>query len=146
MSMHMIKGVQVHGNSSRKKKQLTANQLEKLKLEWRQYNKRMRQTNSHSLQFDVFEDYVAYTRGEYKPKAKKTEFVPYETPKSYVRNTEKYPSLKTSDSVPGLCAKKESLQYTGDLIVGIATMHKSNLVPIMRGTEQAKDVAQMRRN
>lgn len=145
MSMHMIKGVQVHGKSSKKKKPLTANQLEKMKVEWRQYNKRMRQSHNHDLQFEAFDDYVSYVRGEYKPKKKK-EFQKYEAPKSNVRDTKEYPSLKTSDSVPGACAKKESLQYTGDLIVGIATMHKSNLVPIMRGTEQAKDVAQMRRN
>lgn len=34
--------------------------------------------------------------------------------------------------------------YTGDKIVGIATMHKSNLVPIF-SDEAAKDVSSMRR-
>ena len=41
--------------------------------------------------------------------------------------------------------RKESPKYTGDLIQGIATMHKSNAVPVMKGTEQAKDIARMRR-
>ena len=35
--------------------------------------------------------------------------------------------------------------YTGLNIIGIATMHKSNLIPIFN-TEQAKEVASMRRN
>jgi len=41
--------------------------------------------------------------------------------------------------------RKESPKYTGDLIQGIATMHKSNAVPVMKGTDQAKDIARMRR-
>jgi len=46
---------------------------------------------------------------------------------------------------PNATAKKESMKYTGDLIQGIATMHKSNAVPVMKGTDQAKDIARMRR-
>jgi hypothetical protein len=38
----------------------------------------------------------------------------------------------------------ETKIYTGDKIIGIATMHKSNLVPIFSDTE-AKAVATMRR-
>ena len=41
----------------------------------------------------------------------------------------------------GKGTKKEAMKYTGDSIVGIATMHKSNAVPVMKGTEQAKDIA-----
>jgi activator of HSP90 ATPase len=144
--MHLIKGVQVHGNSARKKKKpLSANQMKKLEVEWRQYNKRMRQTHCHDMQFQDFNDYVAYTRGEYKPKKKK-EFTDYAPTKSNVRDTKSYPSLKTSDTIPtGSTARKEPQQYTGDLLVGIGVMHKSNLVPIMRGTDEAKDIANMRR-
>lgn len=147
MTMHLIKGVQVHGNSSRKKKKLTENQLKKLQVEWRQYNKDMRRKNMSDLQFQDFNDYVAYTRGEYKPKRKK-EFTDYAPNESFVRNTKNYPSreIKTSDTIPTGTARKESQQYTGDLIVGIGVMHKSNLVPIMRGTNEAKEIAQMRRN
>ena len=146
MSMHMIKGVQVHGKSSKKKKPPTAGQLKQLEVEWRQYNKRMRQTNSHSMQFQAFDDYVAYTRGEYKPKSKKKEFNTYAPTEPFVSNTKSYPSLKTSDTIPGgPTPRKESQQYTGNLIVGIGTMHKSNMVPIMRGTNEAKDIASMRR-
>ena len=41
--------------------------------------------------------------------------------------------------------RKEPMKYTGDLIEGIATMHKRNTVPVMKGTNQAKDIAKMRR-
>lgn len=50
-----------------------------------------------------------------------------------------------SNRVAGSAPKKEANVYTGDLIVGIGTMHKSNAVPIMRGTNEAKDIANMRR-
>jgi len=40
--------------------------------------------------------------------------------------------------------KKESLMYTGTLVKGIATMHKSNAVPVI-DEEQMKDISRMRR-
>ena len=45
----------------------------------------------------------------------------------------------------GVAAKAAPKVYTGTKIVGIATMHKSNLVPIFN-EEAAVEVAQMRRN
>jgi hypothetical protein len=40
--------------------------------------------------------------------------------------------------------KPEQKQYTGDKILGIGTMHKSNAVPIFNDSE-AKDISSMRR-
>ena len=54
---------------------------------------------------------------------------------------EKYKSLVTPGGSTALAEKKV---YTGDKIIGIATMHKSNLVPIFN-EQAAIDVAQMRR-
>ena len=44
----------------------------------------------------------------------------------------------------GNTAKKENMKYTGTLVKGIATMHKSNAVPIIN-KEEATDIARMRR-
>jgi hypothetical protein len=52
------------------------------------------------------------------------------------------PSVNTG---VGNTNKKESPKYTGDLVKGIATMHKSNAVPIIN-QEQATEISQMRRN
>lgn len=41
--------------------------------------------------------------------------------------------------------KKETEKYTGDELLGIATMHKSNAVPVSKNTD-AKIFATMRRN
>ena len=40
--------------------------------------------------------------------------------------------------------RRESLKYTGSLVKGIATMHKSNAVPVI-DEEQMKDISRMRR-
>ena len=38
----------------------------------------------------------------------------------------------------------EQLRYTGDKLIGVGVMHKSNLVPVFKG-EDAVDIARMRR-
>ena len=54
------------------------------------------------------------------------------------------PTVKLSNQVAGSGAKAEEKRYTGTLIKGIATMHKSNAVPIMN-KQEAIDVSTMRR-
>lgn len=62
------------------------------------------------------------------------------------------PVLKTesnaplSNSIPGNGVKRQANTYTGDELVGIATMHKSNAVPVRKDNIQAaKDISAMRR-
>ena len=65
------------------------------------------------------------------------------TPSVHVRDTgPRPPSLP--DTVLGAVASRQAPRYTGTLIKGIATMHKSNAVPIIND-EQAVEVAHMRR-
>jgi len=52
-----------------------------------------------------------------------------------------YNSVMTSRST---ASRKENQKYTGTLVTGIATMHKSNAVPVIND-EQAKELATMRR-
>jgi hypothetical protein len=61
--------------------------------------------------------------------------------KMYKRETPYYPSLDTGT---GTTAMKEVNMYTGDKMLGIATMHKSNLVPIF-SSDDAVEVSKMRR-
>lgn len=58
------------------------------------------------------------------------------------RETPYYPSVSVSGIY--VAEKKESTKYTGDKLIGIAMMHKSNLVPIFN-QDHAKDVSSMRR-
>ena len=59
-----------------------------------------------------------------------------------VRETPKIKSLP--DTVKGAISSKQIPKYTGDKIIGIGTMHKSNAVPIFSDNE-AKDISSMRR-
>ena len=54
----------------------------------------------------------------------------------------------TSDRIAGHGAAKERKIYSGERkLLGIATMHKSNMVPVFADKkEDAKDIAEMRRN
>lgn len=60
----------------------------------------------------------------------------------YRRETPYIPSLDPTNMAP--CLKMPDKVYTGTMIKGIGTMHKSNAVPIF-SDEQAVDIAKMRR-
>ena len=57
------------------------------------------------------------------------------------RETQRIRSLNTGD---GIASLKPAPQYTGDKVLGIATMHKGNAVPVF-SPEQAVDISRMRR-
>lgn len=61
---------------------------------------------------------------------------------AYRRETKHIPSLGISGS--GTCAKPVSRSYTGTAILGIATLHKSNAVPVF-SQEDAVEISRMRR-
>lgn len=52
----------------------------------------------------------------------------------------------TSDVVPGSGVARVEKRYTGDELMGIGTMHKSNAVPVRKDNpDAARDLASMRR-
>jgi len=76
-----------------------------------------------------------------KNPAKKTKIL-VKSDTIYRRETPKYESVNTG-FVP--CTKPvEGNVYTGDKMRGVATMHKSNAVPVFNDT-QAKEISSMRR-
>ena len=52
--------------------------------------------------------------------------------------------IPSNDSMTGSTEKVESQKYTGTLVKGIGTMHKSNAIPVV-DEQQMKDLASMRR-
>jgi hypothetical protein len=57
------------------------------------------------------------------------------------RESQKIPSLPFT---AGVCAKPEQKVYTGDAVLGISTLHKSNAVPVF-SKDEAVSIAKMRR-
>lgn len=123
MTMHLVRGMSSLNNKKRKQKRKPG--WEKAQAE---HDKWLRKMGAHPDQL----------------KQNKKEWKDYEFKKSFSRTTENYPSLSTSDSLRGSTAKAEPKQYSGDYIVGIATLHKSNMVPVTSGKD-AKEIARMRR-
>ena len=80
-------------------------------------------------------------RHQVNPKAKITRpiSVKYEIPAD--RNPRKYPSL---DRGASSTAPAKIQQYTGDAMIGLGQLHKSNTVPIFKA-QDAVDIAKMRR-
>lgn len=76
-------------------------------------------------------------------KAKGIKVIARKPPKTEAPIQDRIPS--NPKGMMGLATKSTPMKYTGDKIIGIATMHKSNMVPIFN-EEAAVDVAQMRRN
>ena len=79
---------------------------------------------------------------KYEPKkAINREVVAWTPTKSYIRETPRLPSLNTGG---GSATKAETNVYTGDKMIGIATLHKSNAVPVFNSME-AVEISKMRR-
>lgn len=82
---------------------------------------------------------------KYEPKkshrGKTTQAKALESPPPFRRDTGSY---RSGEMVGGSCSKTESQQYTGTAMIGIATLHKSNAVPVF-STEDAVEISRMRR-
>lgn len=110
-----------------------------LEQEWRQYNKEMKQRNQHKLMLTLEE----FTNLKKPKKFKKTKHISTELESQRIDSrVDDIPSLESKGKVVN--SKKKTTMYTGTLVKGIATMHKSNAVPVI-DQEQATDIAKMRR-
>ena len=54
-------------------------------------------------------------------------------------------TIPTSDVIMPIAGKRAANEYSGDYIVGLATLHKSNTVPVGKG-DSPEEYAKMRRN
>lgn len=102
---------------------------------------------------------IIYVQNKYKPMRKskkkvnasrrpsKVKIIPVETHFNpiasgvVIRETKQYKSLETN---VGSTTKSERPVYTGDNMLGIGTLHKSNAVPVFK-KEDLEDQAKMRR-
>jgi len=159
MTMHL--DVRLSSLNTRKRKlKLTKGKLKELELRWREHNRTMKRNHMHQFRYDTLEAYIDYCYGLKKkadPRDRST-FKPIKQQRNWraeldAEHRQKYPSAMEEGMKDGSFmkggkgggTKQEPQKYTGDLITGIATMHKSNAVPVMKGTDQAKDIARMRR-
>lgn len=144
MTMHLMSHAYTTNNTRKRKTKITKSKLEKWQQELREYNKLMKRCNSKTLTID---EYIDKIHGRLKPEPKRQAYTPttdqVRRAEESRKHREMYPSVQTVISVDAT-AKKQPQMYTGTLVTGIATMHKSNAVPVIN-QKQAQEIASMRR-
>ena len=155
MTMHLARGLTML-NTKKPKRQITKAKLILWAEDLRRYNKDMKRLGMHDHKMTM-EQYVEYVHGNFGPGRKKTTTVMstpwHQSGVAYERKTDNITSGK-SEARFAPATKKEPMQYTGKRrLIGIATMHKSNMVPIFAddeddksGRKAATEIATMRRN
>ena len=69
----------------------------------------------------------------------------YKLKESEYNNTMRVEPLAKTGITKGACTKRDEMVYSGERkLLGIATMHKSNMVPVF-AKQDAEDIARMRR-
>lgn len=133
--MHLV-GPACTSNNTKKRKSKISKVTTELIAAFNAHNKMMRKLK---IRVKTMDEYVAYRQGKHNPKLGAAVPSPV-TAKSFQRETPNYPSGNIIDV--SLAIKPN--EYTGTLIKGIATMHKSNAVPVI-SKEAAEEISKMRR-
>lgn len=130
------------------KKSTQSKKQRELQDQWKQRNQRLQEMNLPKETFEQFNLWL-YGRGRVE-KSKET----YKPNSAIKLNNSGSLVNSASDSVrragrlpesfKGSVSSAASQQYTGSQVLGISTMHKSNMVPVF-SSEQAQDLAKMRR-
>ena len=127
--MHLAPGLTTTRTKKRKNKPLTQKAIDEYTVAWRKHNKDCRKRHLHDFQFEI-------SHTSEKPEVKRKVEI------------KKIPSHAASI---GNCFKAEPKEYSGERkLVGIATMHKSNMVPVFEDEDgdarkEATEIAHMRR-
>ena len=141
MTMHLLGPAYTTNNTRKSKVKITKTKLAIWEKDRKEYNALMKRCKSAPVTMD---EYIDIIHGKSK-KTKKTFTTLVLGESEFSRQSrehrEKYPSL---DTFTGNTGKKDPMKYTGTLIKGIATMHKSNAVPVIN-EEQMQEISRMRR-
>lgn len=128
-------------NYKKRKTKMTKARVLQLEADHKSHNKFLKSIKLAPISYD---EYVDYVHGK-APRTRKPAPQPLKSVPEYRRQVPEIPSLPMSMSgMQDACARKEPQKYTGTLIKGIATMHKSNAVPVINN-EQAQEISSMRR-
>ena len=122
-------------------------QLKKLaakkRAEEHEANRKLKVQRKHNVQMGLNADGSIKGAKPIRVSIYSKKFIPMHVDEPYRRPSPDIPSYDSGKYCS--TARKERQEYTGDYIVGIAQMHKSNAVPVGRG-DDPEAYAQMRRN
>lgn len=112
---------------------------DKFMREFNEYNALMKRLGSKPK---TLEQYKQYRAGKLRRPAKGKGVV--KSPLEVTTLRRESPKIPSGDIYDTFVASKKEMKYTGDKLMGIATMHKSNMVPVFK-QEDAEEIARMRR-
>jgi len=122
---------------------MTRSRREQLERDLKLKNKALRQRGEPQWTFDQYVDWLTGKIPKYQPNPTASfSWQASASPRAGASRTAEVASRKSE--LGGTCSKSEPKLYTGSLIKGIATMHKSNAVPVI-DDEHMKDISRMRR-
>ena len=143
MSMHLVGPELTTTRTKKYKLNLTKAKRAQLEMDMFHYNKDRKRQGESKVTFDEYLDIRCgrVTKRKVHPSEQGTLDPNYLSLPPHRQNAIRYPSR---DDGIGVATKKEPQQYTGDNMLGIGQLHKSNSVPVFR-KEDAEDQAKMRR-
>lgn len=134
MTMHLLGPAFTTTATRKRKSKLSDSQYTKYAIEWKEDCARCKRLG---IKPKTLPEYIAYRQGKFNPKLRGTPMPDYKVDKSH---REKY----KSQAEAGVAFARTPNQYTGTLVKGISTLHKSNAVPVI-SDEEMQDHARMRR-
>lgn len=138
MTMHMMGHAFNTVNTNRRKKKLSDGQFHKFAMELNAYNKQMKK---YGLKPKTLDEYIAYRQGKLKPQLKGV----VKDPLKATTLQRESPNIPSYGVQVGSIPAKPEMQYSGERkLIGIGTLHKSNMVPVFEQSD-AEDIARMRR-
>lgn len=156
--MHIVGPYLTTTSTKKRKEKMTKAKQAELEQGWRERNQRLK---AMGLPKETLEQYTEWVHGRGKKEKAKAEDRQAGKTSATAKNTGSAKKILSPDSnvqerqgtkdipslgawVTGAVSSKPSPTYTGSKIIGIGTMHKSNLVPIF-SDDEAKDISKMRR-
>lgn len=132
-----------------KQKKLSKKHLEQLSLDLKKHNKNMKEKRMFDLVISSIDDFILYRKGQlFKPIKSKSNSNYIPKASQVQTSNHKINSLTDSGSlseIKEIFKNAEKMTYSGTYIKGIATMHKSNSVPVGQDDDPV-NYSTMRRN
>lgn len=123
---------------------LTTTGKKKGKKKWASAEQKRRADRAAEYQKQIYKEYNIVPKKRTRKGFSETEYKPdYSHPRYDNESINKIPSLNINSG--GNAGRNEPRVYSGErTLLGIATMHKSNMVPVF-STEEATEISRMRR-
>ena len=156
-------GPQLNTTSTKKRQaKVTKAEQDELEQRWRDRNQTLKEMHLPKETFEQFKDFI-YGRGKKTKGVWETRKTSQATLPARTKNMESNQASNTNTYTPtriirdfgerckslpdnstGACSSKPSPTYTGEKMIGISQMAKSNAVPVFN-SEAITDIARMRR-